>query len=245
MLISLGEVVVEREGKNVGFSLAASSFAPMPPISAPPPSLTALLRGRTTTTAHAVWRTLVQPGAVTVDATAGNGLDTLELARLAGPSGRVFAFDTAASAVAATLAEVEASIARGVEDLADIIVLQACHSTLADVLASHGVSDGELSAAVFNLGWLPGAEAAADRDATATRPETTLAAVAAATSLMRPGGFISMTSYIGHEGGREEVDAVRAALAALPPKEWVVARQTCSTGPPPHCGRWRGARTGR
>ena len=125
--------------------------------------------------------------------------------------------------MAATRAEVEASIARGVEGLADITVVQACHSTLADVLASHSVKVGELSAAVFNLGWLPGAEAEADRKATATRPETTLAAVAAASSLMRPGGFISMTSYIGHEGGREEAEAVRAALAALPPKEWVVA----------------------
>lgn len=195
----------------------------MPSLPAPPPSLAALLRGRTTTAAHAAWRALLPPGAITVDATAGNGLDTLELARLAGPSGRVFSLDTAASAVAATRAEVEASIARGVEGLADISVVQACHSTLADVLASHGVKVGELSAAVFNLGWLPGAEAEADRKATATRRETTLAVVAAASSLLRPGGFISMTSYIGHEGGREEAEAVRAALAALPPKEWVVA----------------------
>lgn len=189
--------------------------------SASPHTLATLLRGgaRTTAAAHAAWRALLPPGATAVDATAGNGNDTLALARLAGPSGRVFGLDTSVSACAATRAAADAAIAAG-ETIAPIVVERACHSTLADVLAAHGVPATDLAACVFNLGWLPGAE---DKDATATRPDTTLAAIDAAAALLRPGGFLSVASYIGHAGGRDEADQVRDRLAALPPAEWIVS----------------------
>ena len=54
-----------------------------------------LLKGgaRMTRGAQLCWAQFVQPGDTVVDATCGNGGDTLWLARAVGPSGRVLAFD--------------------------------------------------------------------------------------------------------------------------------------------------------
>ncbi|PNH03525.1 putative rRNA methylase ytqB, partial [Tetrabaena socialis] len=61
----------------------------------PPPSLQQLLLAgpRLTTITQAVWSQVLRPGDTAVDATCGNGHDTLFLARAVGPGGHVFAFD--------------------------------------------------------------------------------------------------------------------------------------------------------
>lgn len=48
---------------------------------------------RLTSVAQDIWTAYVQEGDTVVDATAGNGGDTLWLARAVGPQGSVFAFD--------------------------------------------------------------------------------------------------------------------------------------------------------
>lgn len=48
---------------------------------------------RMTRTAHHAWDQFVRPGDTVVDATCGNGYDTIHLARLVGHEGHVFAFD--------------------------------------------------------------------------------------------------------------------------------------------------------
>ncbi len=52
-----------------------------------------LLNARVTDAAKAAWGGIVAAGDTVIDATCGNGHDTLELARLVGPSGRVIAMD--------------------------------------------------------------------------------------------------------------------------------------------------------
>lgn len=66
-----------------------------------PGLLRGLLSGgaRTTEAAKAAWASLVSPGDTVVDATCGNGHDTLALARLVGPHGCVIALDIQVSAV--------------------------------------------------------------------------------------------------------------------------------------------------
>ena len=51
---------------------------------------------------HEFLRRSVQPGAFCIDATAGKGRDTALLCRLAGPEGRVLAFDIQPEAVEQT-----------------------------------------------------------------------------------------------------------------------------------------------
>lgn len=48
---------------------------------------------RLTKGAHLVWQQFVRPGDFVIDATAGNGLDTLWLSKAVGPSGRVLSID--------------------------------------------------------------------------------------------------------------------------------------------------------
>ena len=52
-----------------------------------------LSEARLTSVAQTTWTAYVQPGDLVVDATAGNGNDTLWLAEAVGANGRVHAFD--------------------------------------------------------------------------------------------------------------------------------------------------------
>ena len=57
---------------------------------------------RLTQIAHEAIAAVLHDGDTTIDATAGNGHDTLMLARLVGESGRVIAFDVQSDAIIAT-----------------------------------------------------------------------------------------------------------------------------------------------
>ena len=98
--------------------------------------------------AHAFLRTHVRPGAFALDATAGNGHDTLFLCRLVGAAGRVLAFDVQPQAVENTNARLRENgcgqVGRAVLD---------SHANLAAYAAP-----GSVDAAVFNLGYLPGGD---------------------------------------------------------------------------------------
>lgn len=54
---------------------------------------------RVTRAAHSLLADVVKPGDFVVDATCGNGSDTLWLCRAVGPTGRVLAFDVQASMI--------------------------------------------------------------------------------------------------------------------------------------------------
>ncbi len=150
--------------------------------------------------AHDWVRRTVRPGARVVDATAGNGHDTLFLAELVGEGGRVDAFDIQPEAIRATCRAAEAA------GLRDRVEPHACsHARMAEFVPRG------LEAAMFNLGYLPGG----DKSVTTTIEET-LPALRAAFELLGPGGLLTVMCYPGHAGGREECDAVKDAWAALP-----------------------------
>ena len=150
---------------------------------------------------HFFLRERLKPGDRAVDATCGNGYDTLLLARLVGEEGRVWAFDIQEDALTATeerLAEA------GCRDR--VALVHGGHERLAEVITE------PVRAVVFNLGFLPGAP----RE-TVTTPETTLAALEQAAAILLPGGIIAVAVYTGHPGGAEEGSAVEAWAAALSP----------------------------
>jgi tRNA G37 N-methylase Trm5 len=78
-------------------------------------------------------------------------------------------------------------------------------------------SIGQASAIMFNLGYLPGF----DHQIT-THPQSTLAGLDAAISLLRCGGVITIVAYTGHEGAQEETDAVEHWASLLPQKQFSV-----------------------
>ena len=72
------------------------------------------------------------------------------------------------------------------------------------------VEDESIDAAMFNLGWLPGAP-----HGVTTRTETTLRAVNAALKVLRPDGVLTVCIYPGHPEGARERDALLDWARAL------------------------------
>ena len=141
------------------------------------------------------------PGARAVDATMGNGRDTLWLCQRVGPEGHVYAFDIQPEAVARTRERLQG------EGLADRATLFCRgHQHMAEAVSE------PVDGVMFNLGWLPGA-----LHAVTTRTETTLAAVEAALGLLKPGGLLTVCVYPGHDEGARELDALTDWAAGLDP----------------------------
>jgi ubiquinone/menaquinone biosynthesis C-methylase UbiE len=151
----------------------------------------------------------VRPGDAVVDATAGNGADTLSLARAAGPGGIVFAFDIQAEALDNTRSRLRKAEESEADRLARTTFILAGHETMCEAIPSE--SHGAIAAVMFNLGYLPGASSAV-----ITRTATTVAALDSALRVLRSDGIVTVVVYPGHEGGQEEADAVLAWATRLP-----------------------------
>ena len=155
---------------------------------------------------HFFLRERVRPGDRVVDATCGNGHDTLLLARLVGPGGKVWAFDLQEEALTNTR-----TLLAGAGCLSQTELLAVGHECFAEFVQE------PLRAVVFNLGYLPGGD-----KRFATRPEQTLAALDQTTRLLLPGGVITICVYTGHPGGAEEGEAVETWGTALAAGEFNV-----------------------
>lgn len=148
----------------------------------------------------------VFPGARAVDATMGNGHDTLWLCERTGEAGRVYAFDVQNEALERTRALLAA---QGLEGRAELIL--SGHEEMEYYVRE------PVDAVVFNLGWLPGGE----RSVT-TRVETTLVAVEAGTRLLKPEGLMTVCVYPGHGEGARELSALTDWAAGLDPARFDV-----------------------
>jgi len=146
--------------------------------------------------AHQRLAELLQPGDLAVDATAGNGHDTLFLAQRVTETGKVYAFDVQTRALDATALRLEQA------GLRETVAL--CHSGHERMLVRIPEDWlGKVSAVTFNLGYLPGSD-----KQTTTGPASTLPALDQALALLRRGGMLSVMAYRGHAGGMDEADTV-------------------------------------
>lgn len=137
--------------------------------------------------AHQFLGEILTPADLAVDATMGNGHDTLFLAQRAG---QVYAFDIQEQALEKTgqkLAEA---------GLTNVHLLLEGHESVDRYLDS-------CKAAIFNLGYLPSAD-----KSLITRPSTTLEAIEKLLVRLEVGGRMAIMVYYGHEGGAVEKDAV-------------------------------------
>ncbi len=160
--------------------------------------------------ARDVLQQAINPGDTVVDATMGNGHDTLFLAEQVGANGRVYAFDIQESAVKSTRRLLEE------HGLADrVTLLCRSHADLAEVVPAC------LSAAVFNLGWLPGGN-----HTVTTCCVSTEKAVLGALKCLKPGGIVTVCAYPGHEEGAREREMLIGLLSGLSNREYNVLRQT-------------------
>ena len=154
--------------------------------------------------AHHIVRSRLSSGDVAVDATVGNGHDTLFLANIVGPEGYVAGFDIQQSAIESTQQKTA--------DHPQVALFHAGH----EELDKHLTKDPLV--AMFNLGYLPGA----DKDVI-TRQDTTIAALRQIAARLLKNGVITIVLYTGHEGGPEEADAIREWCGNLDQTEFSVA----------------------
>ena len=163
--------------------------------------------------AKALWRLVVKPTDVVVDATAGNGFDTLELTKLT-PKGHCHAIDISPLAIFNTKC-------RLTEALGGDLPQRCTLHEQSHARKPPGLEQCKL--VVFNLGYLPGQHAnrfAVD-DYDSTSAESTIGALEswALPSLVH-GGCASLTVYPGHPKGLCEHVALEAFAMALHPTFW-------------------------
>jgi predicted methyltransferase len=164
---------------------------------------------RITEFAHELLKEHVKEGDIVVDATMGNGLDTLLLANLVGENGKVVAYDVQAQAIESTRERLAAHRLLHRTELR-----QKSHAEME-------MPNDICSAVVFNLGYLPGSDKIVK-----TLPETTIVALQKALVCIKVGGIIVMVVYPGHPEGKEEKVALESYIETLPyPKYRVLKYQ--------------------
>lgn len=141
-----------------------------------------------------------------VDATAGNGKDTLFLAKYSCDNVIIWAFDIQQVAILKT------------KQLLDIHNLTNKVNLVVD---SHinitSYINMQIDVAMFNLGYLPNSE-----HSIATEYHSTIVALQQVLSLLSVGGVVSLVAYPGHEQGYYEQQAVQEFLGSLPAKLFTV-----------------------
>lgn len=152
---------------------------------------------------------VIRAGDTVVDATMGNGYDTVRLAELVGSEGHVFAFDVQPLAVMHTMQRLEDA---GVKERCSLLCCS--HAEMARYVP------GPVRCVVFNLGWLPGG----DKRIT-TRWPSTWTAVRAALRLLQPMGVCTICAYPGHAAGDEERRNLVTVLSGLRPQDYNVLHQ--------------------
>ena len=164
---------------------------------------------RPTALAQDLLRPWIGEGDTVIDATAGNGHDTVFLAGLVGESGKVLAFDIQEAALASARERVNAAGFAG-----RVAFLNESHANMAN--HARGAS---VKAVMFNLGYLPG-----DNHELTTQADETLTALKITAELLVPGGILSVVCYPGHDVGAGEASAVETWMTSLATEDFRIAK---------------------
>lgn len=122
-----------------------------------------------------------------VDATCGNGFDTLFLCKEAGQTGHVTAFDIQEQAIERTNTLLSTNL-----NFKNYNIIKDSHEFVNNYVTE------KINACLFNLGYLP----FSDKKIT-TSPNTTIKAIENLLPLLDTDGRIYITTYISHDSGVE------------------------------------------
>jgi predicted methyltransferase len=152
---------------------------------------------------HGLLKDNIKKGSVCIDATCGNGNDTLLLCELCGKDGYVYAFDIQKQACINTSS-----------------LLRRNKITSAKVICdSHENVDAfikkPVDCAVFNLGYLPKSDSNIS-----THPISTISALKKIMALLKKDGIIVMCAYVGHSGGMREYSKITKFLNKMQAQEF-------------------------
>jgi len=160
--------------------------------------------------AHRYWQEVITFGDTVIDATCGNGYDTLTLSKLAlkNDSGKVYAIDIQSCAIAKSKDLLINWLPK--ELLQKVFFVEGSHETF-----PNHIQENSVKLIAYNLGYLPGGD-----KALTTRTASTLNSLAAAQKLLMAGGIISITCYPGHPEGLAEESALLQYTEQLSSHLW-------------------------
>lgn len=153
---------------------------------------------------------------VAIDATCGNGHDTLFLSKLG--FDHVYAFDLQQQAIDNTRQRLKQ------ENLDNTTFICASHDTMKEVFDLQCTM--KVDCIMFNLGYLP----SADKNIT-TKEETSVQALEQSLELLNKDGLLSILCYPGHPEGARETKAIQSWLQSID-KIWSVI-EVLSSHPSP------------
>lgn len=123
---------------------------------------------------------------VAIDATLGNGKDTINMLEMFGSEVKIYAFDIQQQAL----------------DSAKSAIKPEYHKNVVFINDSHEYIDNYVTEKpeliTFNLGYLPKSD-----HVIKTQSYTTLIALDKAVKMLKPGGLITIMFYVGHDNARE------------------------------------------
>ncbi|MGM0445204.1 MAG: class I SAM-dependent methyltransferase [Bacillota bacterium] len=141
---------------------------------------------------------------VLVDATCGNGYDTLFLSKKLDQNGKIYTFDIQKTAIENTKEKLKD------KDL-KIEYINDGHEKIDKYI------DEKINCIIYNLGYLPGS----NKDII-TKKETTIKSLQKSLKLLAINGLIVLVIYSEHEGGEKEKNAVLEFAANLDHKNYNV-----------------------
>ena len=169
---------------------------------------------------HFYLQQFVKSGSFAVDATCGNGGDTVFLANLVGEKGLVYGFDIQEKAIKNTKSRLEtAGFSERVRLFLD------GHENMENYLC-----ECMADAFVFNLGYLPKGDHSLH-----TKPDTTILAIQTALKHLKQEGIVVVSIYHGGDSGYEERDSVLSYLESLDKHEYnvIIHQYTNKPNDPP------------
>lgn len=170
-----------------------------------------------TTLSHTLWSQVIKGGDIVIDATCGNGYDSLALGNLAltNESGILYCLDIQSKAIDVTKEKLMVAHSSSFQ-AGRIKIFQCSHVDFpAEILP------GSVSAVVYNLGFLPGTHEDGPNRITTT-VDNTMKSIENSLPLLKIGGMLSIMLYRGHPEGLVEANACLEFCKYLKTSTWRV-----------------------
>lgn len=161
--------------------------------------------------AHSYWKNHLTPSAHVIDATCGNGHDSLFLAQYLN-SGSLYCLDIQKIAIESTKTLLEKNLPA--TNLCSIYFFNQSHETFPEEIPPCDLI-------IYNLGYLPGGNKTQTTDTSST-----MKSFYRSLQLLKPKGLISITCYPGHAEGALEQQALLNIVRDLSPQDYLVCHHT-------------------
>ena len=145
---------------------------------------------------HSIIENHLEKKNVVIDATMGNGYDTVYLGNLVGDSGKVYAFDV----------QEEACLNYKLKNRKNVSVVNDSHHKFDEY-----VIEDKVNCIMYNLGFLPGS----NKEIT-TLAKTTMKSIEEGLEFLDSNGIMTIAVYRGHAEGKNEEHFIMEYVRNLP-----------------------------